>query len=399
MSRFQEAREQARLAERLRARPSALQIAWLLTLLFFGGVILWLAVTAPDEAPEPAAAPPVAATVSQPEMSAPAEPQIAEEEPEPAPHATEEEAAAGDPAEEPAPELEPEPVPEPVPEPAAPAPAAEQPGSRDMRPAEPDQALLEQGPHGPLPKIGPDGREPWQAYARPVNGLSSRPRIAIVISGAGLRKSTTEAAINSLPPEVTLAFSPYADGLAARTSEARAAGHELMLLVPMEPEGYPRNDPGPHTLLVDGTDVENLDRLRWALSRFAGYVGIVNDMGSRFTASEAAMNLVLGELRMRGLMFLDARSSTYTVGAQVARNLRVPRAVNNRYIDNEQTEEAIRARLAELETVAQSYGAAAGIGRLYPVTIKVVADWARGLSARGIDLVPVSAVANRQPVR
>src|SRR5690606_33536937 len=146
-------------------------------------------------------------------------------------------------------------------------------------------------------------------------------------------------------------------------------------------------------------DVENLDRLRWALSRFAGYVGIVNDMGSRFTASEAAMNLVLGELRMRGLMFLDARSSTYTVGAQVARNLRVPRAVNNRYIDNEQTEEAIRARLAELETVAQSYGAAAGIGRLYPVTIKVVADWARGLSARGIDLVPVSAVANRQPVR
>lgn len=384
------------LAEHRRARPSALQIAWLAVLLFFGGVILWLAVTAPEE-PQAPKAPVVVADAP------PAEEPV---EAEPAPDLSPEDSAA---AEDMAPDSAPTPeetvltppasldAADEVPDEPMSAPDASPTG--EFRPAEPDPALLETSAFGALPRIGPDGREPWQAYARPVAELSSRPRIALVITGAGLRKSTTEAAITTLPPEVTLAFSPYGDNLAARTAEARAAGHELMLLVPMEPDDYPRNDPGPHTLLAQGEDLENLQRLRWALGRFPGYVGIVNDMGSRFTASEPAMTLVLRELKMRGLLFMDARSSAYTLGATVARNLRVPRAVNNRYIDNEQTEEAIRARLAELETVATTYGAAAGIGRLYPVTIKVVEEWAEGLTARGFDLVPVTAIANRQPVR
>lgn len=404
MSKFKEAREQAILAERRRARPSALQIAWLAALLFFGGVILWLAVTAPEEAPRtsPAVIPAVTVADAMPdEVTAEAEAAAASEVT--ADLAAEENHSADTPAEPaPAPE-EPAPIPTKDTDPDAvpqetPAPPPGTPAG-DVRPADPDPALIENSASGPLPRIAADGREPWQVYARPVAGLSSRPRIALVITGAGLRKSTTTAAITTLPPEITLAFSPYGDNLPARTAEARAAGHELMLLVPMEPDDYPRNDPGPHTLLAQGEDLENLQRLRWALGRFSGYVGIVNDMGSRFTASEPAMTLVLGEAKMRGLLFMDARSSAYTVGATVARNLRVPRAVNNRYIDNEQTEEAIRARLAELETVASSYGAAAGIGRLYPVTIKVVEEWAAGLAARGFDLVPVTAIANRQPVR
>lgn len=388
------------LAEHRRARPSALQIAWLAVLLFFGGVIFWLAVTAPEEATR--TAPPVIVADAVPdeaaaeaEGAAPGEvtPDLPAEESDTADAPAEPAPAPEEPAPIPPANTRPDAAPQGTPAPPAGAPAG------DVRPAEPDPALIENSAFGSLPRIAADGREPWQVYARPVAELSSRPRIALVITGAGLRKSTTEAAITTLPPEITLAFSPYGDNLPARTAEARAAGHELMLLVPMEPDDYPRNDPGPHTLLAQGEDLENLQRLRWALGRFSGYVGIVNDMGSRFTASEPAMTLVLREAKMRGLLFMDARSSAYTVGATVARNLRVPRAVNNRYIDNEQTEDAIRARLAELETVATSYGAAAGIGRLYPVTIKVVEEWAEGLAARGFDLVPVTAIANRQPVR
>lgn len=402
MSKFEEAREQAKLAAQRRARPSALQIAWLAVLLFFGGVILWLQLTAPDEPAEPVARDVAVAEPAVADLSAH---MLDDAEAEDEPTVPDEFAADAEPTDSAPTDLAAADAPEQPALPPAPskseatAPAPDVPVLGDIRPADPDPELMEDSAFCPLPRIAADGREPWQVYARPVAELSSRPRIALVITGAGLRKSTTEAAITTLPPEVTLAFSPYAANLGARTAEARAAGHELMLLVPMEPDDYPRNDPGPHTLLVDGAHRENLERLHWALGRFAGYVGIVNDMGSRFTASEPAISLVLREAKERGLLFMDARSSAYTVGAQVARNLRVPRAVNNRYIDNEQTEDAIRARLAELETVATSYGAAAGIGRLYPVTIKVVAEWAEGLAARGFDLVPVSAIADRQPVR
>ena len=54
----------------------------------------------------------------------------------------------------------------------------------------------------------------------------------------------------------------------------------------MEPFDYPDNDPGPQTLLTSLTPQQNVDRLYWLMSRFQGYVGLINMMGARFTASE-----------------------------------------------------------------------------------------------------------------
>ena len=49
---------------------------------------------------------------------------------------------------------------------------------------------------------------------------------------------------------MTLAFSPYADDLPRSVAKARAAGHEILLQVPLEPYGYPDVDPGPPLLTV-----------------------------------------------------------------------------------------------------------------------------------------------------
>ena len=45
----------------------------------------------------------------------------------------------------------------------------------------------------------------------------------------------------------------------------------------------PTTIPGPQTLLTSIDAGQNLDRLHWLMSRFQGYVGIVNYMGGRFT--------------------------------------------------------------------------------------------------------------------
>ena len=107
--------------------------------------------------------------------------------------------------------------------------------------------------------------------------------------GLGLSNAATEAAIQGLPGAVTLAFQPYSDGLQRWIGLARAAGHETLLNLPMEPQDYPQSDPGPQALFTSLSDEQNAQRLEWVLSRVTGYVGVVNHMGSRFLSKPEAV--------------------------------------------------------------------------------------------------------------
>ena len=261
----------------------------------------------------------------------------------------------------------------------------------------PDPGLTEKSGLGLLPVIGDDGRKPWLVYARGFDDRDRRPRIALVIVGLGLSEASTQAAIQRLPGAVTLAFAPYAKTLDRWIPLARAAGHEVLLTLPMEPDSFPADDPGPHTLLTSLAPAENLKRLRWVLSRTSGYVGVINDMGSRFTTSSRHLDPVLGELKRRGLMFVDSGASLRSVAARMATRIGLARAINNRFIDVKASREAIDQRLSELERIARTSGQALGVGTTYPVTFERVGRWLRRFEKKGLILVPVSALANKQP--
>ena len=267
-----------------------------------------------------------------------------------------------------------------------------------MAPA-PDPELLAPSANGPLPVIGPDGRQAWQAYGRDFADPEGRPRIAILLGPLGLIESASYSAIQQLPANVTLAFAPYTRNLSEWIAQARASGHEVILHIPMEPFDYPQSDPGPHTLLTSISASDNIQRLEWLLGRASGYIGVSNFMGDRFTSSADHVRPVLDVLKSRGLMFLDAQASRNSVAARVALDLGVPRALNNRFIDSEASRIAIDARLFELERIATSVGTAVGIGFPYPVTIERIAAWAQGLDGKGLVLAPLSAVANRQNIQ
>ena len=81
---------------------------------------------------------------------------------------------------------------------------------------------------------------------------------------------------------VTFALAPYGADLEKLAERARANGHEVLLQVPMEPFDYPDNDPGPQTLLTSLTAEQNIDRLHWLMSRFQGYVGMIELHGRTF---------------------------------------------------------------------------------------------------------------------
>lgn len=268
----------------------------------------------------------------------------------------------------------------------------------DERPGDP--ALTEEGPFGPMPAISADGRPAWQAYSRPSPGDEKAGRIAVVIGNLGLADTVTERAINDLPPDITLSFAPYADNVASWVARARAAGHEVLLDLPMEPIDYPKNDPGPKALFTSLGQQQNIERLQWVLSRAAGYVGVTNYMGSRFTTSPEALRPVLEALRDRGLMFLDSRSAARSLATTMASDVNLPRAVNDRFIDVKASRAAIDRRLEELESIAKRDGAAVGIGYPYPVTLDRIEKWAEEIGKRNdLQLAPISAIVGMQADR
>ena len=261
-----------------------------------------------------------------------------------------------------------------------------------------DPRLLETSRHGPIPKIATDGARPSEVYARPVKpqaGRADGPRIAIVIGGLGIGANATAEALAKLPAPVTLAFGPYGTDLDRWVTRARGEGHEVLLQIGMEPFDYPDNDPGPQTLLTSVPAEQNVDRLAWFMSRFQGYVGVTNLMGARFTATDKAFAPVLQEIGKRGLLYFDDGSSPRSLAGQISGASSVAFAKADMALDAVPTAAEIDAALARLEAAARSRGAAVGFATALPVTIDRIAQWAKAVEARGITLVPVSAVANK----
>jgi len=250
----------------------------------------------------------------------------------------------------------------------------------------PEMAML---PPPIAPVQPPPGTPLWKKNSVPSRAPADKPAIAIVIDDMGVdRKRSTRAA--ALPAPLTLAWLPYAHDLPAQSRAARAAGHELLLHLPMEPSG--RADPGPDALLVSLGKAEIVRRAKAALDSFDGYVGVNNHMGSRFTSDHAAMALVLPEIARRGLLWLDSRTTAKSAGLSIAQELKMPYAGRDVFLDNEMTVSAVRAQLAKTEQVARTQGYAIAIGHPHDATIEALASWLPEVQKRGFVLVPVSAV-------
>lgn len=251
--------------------------------------------------------------------------------------------------------------------------------------AAPIAGLTAPGPGGAvLPIIGPDGRKPWQAYARPFTA-NGKPRVALIVGGLGLNPGNTRRAIEALPPEVTLSFAVNAEGLQGWIDLARANGHEVLLETPMEPNDYPQSDPGPYTLFAASAPGEIVKKTEWVLSRATGYFGLTNYQGGRFLASAPAMTSFSGVLKQRGVAFIDD-------GLGARKGMGPPRASADRIVDEDLSADTIARQFSALEASARSNGQALGSGFAFPVTIEAAAVWTRSLQERGFQLAPASAM-------
>ena len=397
------------LPRRVFAGWRGLGLFWLLVLLVLGGGALWLDRLGPPEPREET----VAEAPQAPDVSAPA-PAVAEPATPPAPVVETPAPAAAAPEPVPAPvpaqAAAPPPAPSEQPTPAAEAasqtPAAPPPPPLDVpvvapdfpaaRPIPaPDPALLEQGRFGALPRVGADGRTSIRAYAGQFDRQDTRPRVGIIVADIGISNAQTEDAIRRLPPMVTFAISPYAPRAAQVAERLRAKGAETLIGLPLEPAGYPLNDPGNRALLTGRSAPENMANLEWVLSRFPGYVGAIGVVGGmrgeRFAAMEQSYLALQESLRNRGLLFVDARPGVAGPGRAWGRSVDV-------ILDEPATRTEIERRLGELETIAKARGSALGLAHAAtPVVVDRLVAWAAGLERRGVALAPISVLIRRPP--
>lgn len=269
-------------------------------------------------------------------------------------------------------------------------------------PAVPLEELVEESQYGPLPKVAPDGRRAIDMYARPSRyasaaaAASAPPRVAILVTGLGLPGGPPGDVIEGLPAPISVAYGAYGRNLQDGVTKARADGHEVLLQIPLEPNNYPSEDPGPHTLLTTLPPQENMKRLQWLMSRYTGYVGVTNHMGAKFEAATDSFMPMLEELKRRGLLYVDDGSTQESPTSQAANAIGLEYSVVSVQIDGGQSAAEIEKQLAKLEEMAKQQGTAIGVVRLKPAAVKQLADWASKLEGKGLVLVPVSAAVRSQ---
>lgn len=245
-----------------------------------------------------------------------------------------------------------------------------------------------------VPNFAKGNNAPWLKFSARTPTQNGQPAIAIVIDDLGLNQKRTGIVID-LPAPITLAFMPYGYHLSKHTKRARKNGHELLVHMPMEPLNATTN-PGKNALLIGLTDKQLISRIKWNLSQFPDFIGINNHMGSKFTAWDRGMRLVVQILKDRGLMFLDSKTTKDTVGFRLAQALNVPHAVRDVFLDNEISIESISQQLKVLEKVARKKGTAIGVGHPHDATIQALRDWIPGAKKRGFMIVPVSTIVKRK---
>lgn len=218
--------------------------------------------------------------------------------------------------------------------------------------------------------------------------------IAIVIDDFGQNVEVAKKFLN-IPLPITFSVLPFRPHSEDIVRLARSHGHEVILHLPMQPQEYPRIDPGRGALLLSMSSSEIQKTLQSALDAYPGVSGVNNHMGSRFTESADSMKLVLTELHRRNLYFLDSYTSDKSVGYSLARELDIPSRKRDIFLDHNPTEKFVRSQIKQLIRKAKIQGAAIAIGHPHDCTYKILAEQADRFRREGIAVVPSGKLIQR----
>ena len=272
-----------------------------------------------------------------------------------------------------------------------PAPPPEKPPVPARCPPLDPAVLTELAPIGRLPRVDANGCMPWLAYAAPFNYRETRPRVGIVVLGLGKDPQVTQRAIDGLPPRITLAFASDAPWLDRWVERARARGHEVLVMLPVQTTDRPL-DSTLAPLRADIAPAENLRRLQMVLARAGtGYIGVIVPTTTPLNSAEPALRPLIKEISDRGLLVLE----TFRTGRlvyQLSKELGVPYSADAGWIDRQNDAGEIVANLQALEDFTMKNRFALAVGMAQRETVERLIAWSKDIEARGLVLAPVTGL-------
>ena len=200
---------------------------------------------------------------------------------------------------------------------------------------------------------------------------SKLPRISIIIDDLGYDLEIVQRFLE-LDLQLSLSILPLAPHTDAIVKEGHKKNFELMLHLPMEPENFPGVNPGPGALFADMKNDEIRRIIDSHLQQVTGARGVNNHMGSHFTQNRNKMAVVLGALKKKNLFYIDSRTTKETVAFILAREMGVPTANRNVFLDNDLSPRALSFQMQRLMGMARTSGAAIGIGHPHEKTLELL---------------------------
>lgn len=220
-----------------------------------------------------------------------------------------------------------------------------------------------------------------------------RVKIAIVIDDMGASPNRTSK-ITEIKAPLTSSFVTFASQLTRQVNKAKAAGHEIMVHIPMQPKSniFVSDD----VLTVDMTQQQIGEIFEKMLQKFEQPVGANNHMGSKFTEYEDKLAPVMQLLAKHKMFFLDSKTTPKSQGESTAKKYNVPTVHRHVFLDNKDELEYILGQLEKTEKIAHKNGYAIAIGHPKIQTAQALKVWIKTLKDKGIELVWLSELVDKK---
>ncbi|MGH7799068.1 MAG: divergent polysaccharide deacetylase family protein [Thermodesulfobacteriota bacterium] len=221
-----------------------------------------------------------------------------------------------------------------------------------------------------------------------------RPKVVIIVDDLGFKKEPIDKLLE-IPAQLSFAVLPNLPYSQYAAEMANKNGRDVILHLPMEPtdsSGHAAVDAGEDVLLMGLPKDKILEKLEKNLASIPYIKGVSNHMGSKFTENTELMELILQEIKNKGLFFVDSKTSLRTTGLQVAKKLGMKAAERDIFLDEgSQRSDYIRSHVEKLINVSKEKGYAIGICHPYPDTVKVLSEVIPDIQ-KEVEIIPVSGV-------
>ncbi|WP_261800029.1 divergent polysaccharide deacetylase family protein [Paenibacillus sp. PAMC21692] len=196
--------------------------------------------------------------------------------------------------------------------------------------------------------------------------------VSIVIDDFGNGMAGTEEMLK-LPVKITAAVMPFLSTTKKDAEAAYKLGHDVLIHMPMEPKYGKKNWLGPGAITADLSDAEVRERVEAAIVDVPHAVGMNNHMGSKITADERIMRIVLTVCKERGLFFLDSKTNYRSVVSKLAQEIGLPVLENNVFLDDVYTAEHISRQVNVIRKHMETHNRTITIGHVGSPGLKTAA--------------------------